>query len=221
MLKTKLINTEDNIVFLTHALPKIHWTEMPIFKRTPELAGLGQIISLVNDDRNFSCPDNLLSCNPLIIKSQWGELDLRKNNKDLLDRLSGKNLYFSGGNFYCCLANTVKSLYPLPVIENRDMTFTFIEDYIYVLWNDGAEAVSLKQFRVGSNRGRMKSAESSYIFYKNPLNGNINYWQNFAKKNKVNIHFSYHGWLSEFYDSPRSKYTIDLEVKSWSEIGEN
>ncbi|GBR74247.1 hypothetical protein NO1_1457 [Candidatus Termititenax aidoneus] len=220
MLYLKLIAAADNVVFATHIMSKQMWPETT--KYNPgKLGQLGRIISLINF--SFPPPLEFQAYSPITLDSHWGKIKIKK----ILDIISGKSLYFTGGNAICCLANTIKSTYCLPKLFDQNLTLTALKDYIWAV-DEFGNILTLDQYLSpslvtrslglgGIPEKKMRFLSYSFTYWRThgaymlPLN-------NAAKHHSVNVFFHYNEHAYTLYKSEKNKWNIDIQVQSLARV---
>jgi hypothetical protein len=203
MLNKKIIsNNKEKVCVLTHASPPIFFHQIDY----SSLAGQFKIISLIN--HGYPTPKEIAPFVTKQIFSNLGEFELSSIEELLSNQ---KQLYFAGGAFSACLANTIKSLYALPQKTNKNFSFTLLADYVwepcYTCTDD-----SLKAYLAET-----KDLTHIKTIYTTPLDLNLyrvisSDRTNILEKFKTNLFFHYAGIKHIFYENPENNWNINLIV---------
>jgi len=223
MAFAKTINIKDNVVFVTHALPRKYCKEeWPHYNLNP-LGNLGSLITIIDEKwtGGFPCPEELKPYQPELIDDKWGMINYKKLRTELI----GKTLYFAGGIFACCLANTIKSLYGLARLFKNDLNFFLLEDFI---WHNPYNPRPLVEYQKDSlsfdEKFPNSNDKTAYLYKFNEYFLTFSNWQMTVKKHQVNLLMHYQNKETEqyqrsvFYKHPQNRYTINLIICSLKDV---
>ena len=230
MLNRKTISVIDksqNVVIATHLKPIDFFNTRTAYNYNTctvynykQLSELGKMI-VVTDTTRYPCPQNLKRHQPELIENPRGYI----NYKELQTELAGKNLYFTGGSYTCCLAHTIMSLYDLPQTFQKDMYFFIVQDFTWQILNpkenilfEAPIAEALWQFEKRSFKDlHVAISIASFIF-----NIDDKKKTEIPKQHHINLtmHYKYQKQYTaaEFYKLRQNHYTIHLIICSLEDI---